>query len=69
MGVLSFASNRGRFSSLIYNLFLHHVVLFSLYEFFTLLGFSFKIFNEETLTQGVMSYHLFSPQGFEDDIH
>jgi hypothetical protein len=46
------------------NLFLHHVVLFSLHEFFPCLGFSFKVFNEATSTQGLCRIIYFSRRGF-----
>jgi hypothetical protein len=49
------------------NLFLHHVVLFSLHEFSPCLGFSFKVFNEATSTQGICRIIYFPVVVFEDD--
>jgi hypothetical protein len=50
--------------------FKHHIVLFSLYEFYTYGVFSCKVFNEVMLTHS--KYHIiyFSLQGFfEDNIY
>jgi hypothetical protein len=51
------------------NLFLRHVVLFSLHEFFPCLGFSFKVFNEATSTQGLCRIIYFCHRGFSRMIH
>ena len=53
----------------LYNLYKHHITLFSLYKFYSSRVFSYKVFNEVMLTHGKCHIiYFFSLRFFEDNI-